>query len=97
MPAEVRPVSRHRLKPHERWFVWYGDRVRSRRPEPRPGSARWRFLHNYGRDGDVLLGAAIANLIADVTVSWAAMTLVIGFGSTGRFPLSDTGSLRRYL
>jgi hypothetical protein len=64
MPTGERGTTRRRLFPHERWFVRFGDRVRARRAAEPPNPQALRFQQNYGPDGQVLIEAALVDLLA---------------------------------
>jgi hypothetical protein len=64
MPTAERGTTRHWLLPHERWFARFGDRVRARRAAEPPNPQALRFQQNYGPDGQVLIEAALVDLIA---------------------------------
>jgi hypothetical protein len=64
MPTAGRGTTRHWLLPHERWFARFGDRVRARRAAEQPNPQALRFQQNYGPDGQVLIEAALVDLLA---------------------------------
>jgi hypothetical protein len=63
-----RTAGKHWLLPHERWF----GRFAGRATNPPVGGSRWAFQQNYGPEGDVLMAAIAADIIA------AGIFLLIG-------------------
>ena len=67
------------LLPHERWLGRFAGRVTA----PPRGGQRWRFQQNYGPEGEVLLAASVADLMAALILLIAGFTLLGASGSRG--------------
>jgi hypothetical protein len=84
MSTGQKGATRHWLLPHEHWL----GRFAGRAGEP-PGGQAWRFQQNYGPEGNALVLASAADLMA------ALMLCLVGFtclGASGdRGPLAAAG------